>query len=223
MNIKWLGHAAVKIAGGGSVIYIDPSEMPYLGQKAKSLMSRQEPADIVLVSHEHADHCSPDVIDRLRKPSTIVVGPPGCRPKLGTGLHEVSPGDTLTFGNVDIRVVEAYNVARHRSPGTPFHPRDTGVGYVVTIDGHSVYHAGDTEPIAEMETFGPVDVALLPVDDHYTMSPTEAIHSATLVKARAFIPMHYFEMHAETVLRAAKDAPGVHVVMLGLGESFELD
>jgi L-ascorbate metabolism protein UlaG (beta-lactamase superfamily) len=223
MKIQWLGHAGVKITGAGSVVYIDPSEMPYLGRKAREVMSRQEAGDVILVSHEHADHCSPEVIARLRKPSTAIVGPSSCRAKVGAGLHEVKPGDTLSFGNVSIRVVEAYNVARHRSPGTPFHPKGTGVGYIVTIDGKTVYHAGDTEPIQEMESIGPVDVALLPVDDHYTMSPAEALRGAALVRAGTMIPMHFFETGAESVLRAAKDAPDVHVAMLGLGEAFELD
>ncbi len=221
MEIQWLGHAAFKLTGGGSVVYIDPSVMPYLGQKSRDLMSHAEPADVVLTTHEHADHCSPEIIARLLKPGTIIVGPSSCRPKLGSQFREMNPGDTASFGNVNVRAVEAYNVVRHRAPGTPFHPRGTGVGYVVTIEGQSVYHAGDTEPVPEMEHVGPVDVALMPVDGHYTMSPAEALQSAALAGARTMIPMHFFDTKIETVLEAAKAVQGMEVKFLDLGQTYE--
>jgi len=223
MKIQWLGHAAVKLTGAGSVVYIDPSEMPYLGKKARDLMARPEPADLVLVTHEHADHCSPEIIARLKKTGTTIVAPGSCRATLGPHFHEVHPGDTATFGSVQVRAVEAYNVVRHHSPGTPFHPRETGVGYIVTIDGHSIYHAGDTEPIPEMERYGPVDVALLPVDNHYTMSAAEALQSATLVGAGVVIPIHFFDTEVQAVLDAAKAVPGIPVKALSPGETFEIE
>lgn len=221
MKIQWLGHAAVKLTGKDSVVYIDPSAMPYLGQKAKDLMSSAEPADVVLITHEHADHCSPELIAHLLKPGTIIVGPSSCRAKLGSQFRELNPGGRATFGNVTVRAVEAYNVVRHRSPGTPFHSRETGVGYVVTIDGVTVYHAGDTEPITEMEQIGPVDVALMPVDGHYTMSPAEALQGATLVGAGTMIPIHFFDTGIDAILEAARAVPGIRVKLLDPGQTYE--
>ncbi len=222
MKIQWLGHAAVKLSGGGSVVYIDPSAMPYLGKKAQDAMKGAEPADVVLVTHEHADHCSTDIIERLTKPGTIIVGPAACSKKLGPAFQQMNPGDTAIFGSVHVRAVEAYNVVRHRTPGTPFHPRGTGIGYIVTLDGFRVYHAGDTEPIPEMEQYGPVDIAFLPVDGHYTMSPAEAVNSATLLRAETVIPMHFFETDADTVLDAAKAVPSIPVKILDIGQTYEL-
>ncbi len=222
MKIQWLGHAAVKLSGGGSVVYIDPSVMPYLGQKAREAMEGAEPADVVLVTHEHADHCSAETIDRLRKPDTVIVAPASCEAKLGSEFRPMSAGDEATFGSVHVRAVEAYNVIRHRTPGTPFHPKETGLGYIVTMDGHSIYHAGDTEPIPEMERFGPVDVALLPVDGHYTMSAAEALDSATMVSASIVIPLHFFETDIDTVLDAAKAVPSIPVKILDVGQTYEL-
>ena len=222
MKVQWLGHAAVKLSGADSVVYIDPSVMPYLGEKARDTMHAAEPADIVLVTHEHADHCSTDIIERLAKPGTTVVGPASCRKKLGSMFHEMNPGDTASFGSVHVQAVEAYNVVRHRTPGTPFHPKGTGLGYIVTMDGHSIYHAGDTEPIPEMEQYGPVDVAFLPVDGYYTMSPAEALESATLLRAHTVIPVHFFETDADAVLEATEAVPGISVEILDIGQTYEL-
>ncbi|MFW6055820.1 MAG: MBL fold metallo-hydrolase, partial [Chloroflexota bacterium] len=128
MKVQWLGHAAVKLSGGGAVVYIDPSVMPYLGKKARDVMETVEPADLILVTHEHADHCSTDTIERLKKPGTVIVAPASCEEKLGSVFWSMDAGDEAAFGNVHVRAVEAYNVVRHRTPGTPFHPRGTGIG-----------------------------------------------------------------------------------------------
>ncbi|MFW6056688.1 MAG: MBL fold metallo-hydrolase [Chloroflexota bacterium] len=96
------------------------------------------------------------------------------------------------------------------------------MGYIVTLEGYSVYHAGDTEPIPEMEQYGPVDIAFLPVDGHYTMSPAEALDSATLVKAETLIPVHFFETDVNAVLDAAKAVPGIPVKILDIGQTYEL-
>jgi L-ascorbate metabolism protein UlaG (beta-lactamase superfamily) len=159
----------------------------------------------------------------MRTPATVIIGPRGCSDKVRGLVQEVNPGDTVTIGGVTVRAVYAYNVTRQRSPGTPFHPRGTGVGYIVTIDNHTVYHSGDTEPIPEMDGLGPVDVALLPVDDHYTMSPEEALQCATMVKAVTVIPMHYFDTPVERVLAAAAAAQSTNVRVLEVGESLALD
>ncbi len=222
MEITWLGHAAFRLKGGGKTLYIDPVEMAYCGVRTKHVFEGLEPADIILLTHDHTDHCNPGSLQPLRTPSTITVGPESCREKLGTLVHVLNPGDSTSVGTVAIRAVYAYNIKRERAPGSPFHPRGSGVGYLLTIDGRTVYHAGDTEPVPEMDGLGPVDVALLPVDGHYTMSPEEAMQCAATVKATTVVPMHFFETPLERVLAAATAYPGINVQALDIGEIWDM-
>ena len=223
MEILWLGHAAFRLRGQSQTVYIDPVEMEYCGARSKHLFESPEPADIILLTHHHIDHCNPDAFQRMRTPATVIIGPAGCSDKVRGLVQEVNPGDVLTIGGVTVRAVHAYNVTRQRSPGTPFHLHGAGLGYVVSMDGHSVYHSGDTEPIPEMEHVGPVDVALLPVDGHYTMSPEEALQSAVTVQAGIVIPMHFFDTPVEQVFAAATAAQSTNVHVLEVGESLTLD
>ncbi len=218
MEITWLGHAAFRLKGSGRTIYIDPVPMEYCGASVKHLFDTLEPADIILLTHEHMDHCSPQAISSLRTPATIIVGPEACREKLKLDVQAVAAGTTMNLGPIGIHAVHAYNLLRQRAPGTPFHPKGHGVGYVVSAGHLTVYHAGDTEPIPEMQEYGPLDVALLPVDGHYTMSPEEALQCAMMVKATTAIPMHFFENAVEFVLAAAKAAAGVRLQVLEVGE-----
>jgi len=223
MDITWLGHAAFRLTGKSQTIYIDPVEMEYCGARAKRLFVDPASADIILLTHHHTDHCNPESFTHMRTHATVIIGPAACSDKVKGLMQQIRPGDTVNVGGATIQAVHAYNIKRQRSPGTPFHPRDTGVGYVVTLDGITVYHAGDTEPVPEMDQVGPVDVALLPVDDHYTMSAAEAFESAKRVKARMVIPMHYFDTAIGDVLSAATAAQYSSVNVLQVGETLTLD
>lgn len=223
MDITWLGHAAFRLKGRSQTVYIDPVEMEYCGAKARRLFDTAEPADVILLTHHHTDHCNPDSFKRMRTPATVVIGPHGCSDKVRGLVQEISAGDTITVAGVTVRAVHAYNVARQRSAGVPFHPRGTGVGYIVDIDDHTVYHSGDTEPIPEMDGVGPVDVALVPVDGHYTMSPEEALQSARMAGAATVIPMHFFDTPVERVYGAATATPELQLHLLEVGETLTLD
>ncbi len=184
-QIHWLGHDAFLIAGR-RVIYIDPYKIEFAG----------EVADIILITHDHPDHCSPDDVKWLRKGETVIVMPPSCADKFKGDVRTVKPGDTLTIKGVTIDVVPAYNI------GKPFHPREAGgVGYIVTtVEGIRIYHAGDTDLIPEMEQVK-ADVALLPVGGIYTMDAGEAAQAANKIKPKLAIPMHW-----GTVVGSRQDA-----------------
>ncbi|HSJ56612.1 MAG TPA: MBL fold metallo-hydrolase [Anaerolineae bacterium] len=178
-NLHWLGHDTFRL-DGPAVIYFDPWQLQ--GDLVK--------ADLVLVSHEHHDHCSPEDVARLSTPETVVVAGGGAAAKL-TGAQAVEPGDRLTVKGVEIEVVPAYNVNKFRSPGVPFHPQASKhVGYVVTLDGVRLYFAGDTDQIPEMAQIE-CDVALLPVSGKYTMTAEEAAEAARLLSPDVVVPMHY--------------------------------
>lgn len=174
-QIHWLGHASFLISGRRT-IYIDPYQIQFAG----------EVGDMILITHDHHDHCSPDDVKWLRKGETVIVVPPSCVGQFKGDVRAVKPGDVLNIKGVTIEVVPAYNVNK------AFHPKEAGgVGYIVTtVEGMRIYHAGDTDLIPEMAQVK-ADVALLPVGGKYTMDAAEAAEAANLIKPKLAIPMHW--------------------------------
>src|SRR3990172_6840833 len=156
VSITWLGHDSFKVKGSHT-IYIDPWKLP----------AGQEPADIILVTHEHFDHFSKEDVQKLRKAGTVVVSTEAVTKDARGETKAVKPGDTIEVKGITIQAVAAYNTNKFREPGVAFHPKqDNKLGFVVTTDGHTIYHAGDTDVIPEMDDIRP-DVALLPVSGTY--------------------------------------------------------
>jgi len=178
-GIHWLGHDSFRIEGGGLVIYIDPYKLVG-GPKA----------DMILITHDHGDHCSPEDVAKIQKAETIIVTIHSAAKKLSGEIKTIEPGDELSVKGIAIQAIPAYNVNKFRSPGTPFHPPEAGhVGFLLTVDGVRIYHAGDTDLIPEMENIE-TDVALLPVSGTYTMTAEEAIEAAAAIRPKVAIPMH---------------------------------
>ena len=178
-RLHWLGHDSFRL-DGPPVIYFDPWK----------LHGRQVPADLVLISHDHFDHCSPDDVKKVTGPKTVIVAGGSAAAKL-PGARAVKPGDRLTVAGVEIEAVPAYNLTKFRSPGVPFHPRDAGhVGYIVTVEGVRLYFAGDTDQIPEMAHIA-CDVALLPASGIYVMTAEEAAMAARTINPQIAVPMHY--------------------------------
>ena len=184
VGITWLGHDGFRIVGGGKVIYIDPYQI------------RGGPeADLVLVSHDHFDHLSLDDLKKITGEGTVIVAALNCSGKVkGVKAREVryvKPGDKTTVDDIEVEVIHAYNVNKFRSPGVVFHPKEyNGVGYVLSISGVRIYHAGDTDNIPEMQELRP-DVALLPVSGTYVMTAEEAAEAVKRIEPKVAIPMHY--------------------------------
>lgn len=178
-KLHWLGHDSFRF-DGPPVIYFDPWKLD--GQLPV--------ADLVLVSHEHHDHCSPDDVQAIRGPDTVVVANAGSLEQL-PGARVVRPGDRLTVAGIEIEAVPAYNNNKYRAPGVFFHPQEAEhVGYIVTVEGVRLYHSGDTDHIPEMADFD-CDVALLPVSGIYVMTAEEAAGAARAIQPQIVVPMHY--------------------------------
>jgi L-ascorbate metabolism protein UlaG (beta-lactamase superfamily) len=182
-DIVWLGHDSFRITGE-QVIYIDPFQL--------SPRSKLPKADIILVTHEHFDHLSLEDINRVSGPDTIIVAPAEGAAKLkGRKVQFVKPGDKVTVKGIAIEAVPAYNTSKFRSPGVHFHPKaDDKVGFIITVTGCRVYHAGDTDLIPEMSDVV-CDIALIPVGGTYTMTAEEGAQAANLLKPKMAVPMHY--------------------------------
>ncbi len=174
-QIDWLGHDSFRIDAGGLIVYIDPWK----------LGSDSPKADIILITHDHYDHCSPEDVAMIQKDDTEIVCCPDSEGKLSGMIHTVAPGDKITVKGIPIEAVRAYNVDKK------FHPkRNNWVGYIITVDGVRIYHAGDTDFIPEMKEIN-ADIALLPVSGTYVMTAREAVEAAKVIGAKIYIPMHY--------------------------------
>jgi L-ascorbate metabolism protein UlaG (beta-lactamase superfamily) len=172
-GIEWLGHASFRILDG-QVIYIDPWQLE--GGVA---------ADVILVTHGHRDHLSPEDIAKISTPDTVLVCCASCADELQGNVHAVQPGDTVEIGGMRVEVVPAYNTDK------PNHPQEAGhVGYVLEIEGRRIYHAGDTDLIAEMDEIQ-CDVALLPMGGTYTMDAAQAAEAVRRIGPQVAIPMHW--------------------------------
>lgn len=173
-NISWLGHDGFKIAAS-KTIYIDPYE----------LSGKPEGADVICITHDHYDHCSLGDVAKIQGEDTVIVAAENCRGKLEGDVRWVKAGDKVTIDDLTIEAIPAYNVNKR------FHPREAGgVGFILTIGGTTIYHAGDTDPIPEMEGLE-VDIAMIPVSGVYVATAEEAVEAANMIRPKIAIPMHY--------------------------------
>jgi L-ascorbate metabolism protein UlaG (beta-lactamase superfamily) len=179
-KIHFLGQSSFRI-DGPPVVYLDP----YM------LSGDQPPADVILITHEHRDHCSPEAVAKIQEEDTVIVTITAAAEKLQGDVRILGPGDRVTVKGIDVEAVPAYNVDKFRSPGVPYHPKASGhVGLIVTMEGQRLYHAGDTDHIPEMADLGEIDVAFLPISGGPVMTADEAVEAVATIHPKAAIPMH---------------------------------
>jgi L-ascorbate metabolism protein UlaG (beta-lactamase superfamily) len=180
-TLHWLGHAGFRIQTRRATIYIDPYRAP-----------EGPPADVILITHDHFDHFSRDDVRRFAAEGTRVVAPATVTEQLRGATVSIAPGESVELDLLEVTAVAAYNTNKLDSGGDPFHPREAGwVGYVLNMEGKTVYHSGDTDVIPEMDQAAGADVALLPVSGTYVMSAAEAAEAARRIDPGLAIPMHW--------------------------------
>jgi L-ascorbate metabolism protein UlaG (beta-lactamase superfamily) len=208
-GVEWLGHSGFRLRVGRSVVYIDPYRVP----------GGSPPADLILVTHGHYDHFSPQDVERLSTRDTWLVGPAAVAERVAGRVLSIAPGgqleDELVRG-VHVAAISAYNTSKRDGEGRAFHPRDAGwVGYELNVRGERLYHAGDTDVIPEMDGVSGVDVALLPVSGVYVMTAHEAAEAARRIQPRVAVPMHWGEhIGTEADARAFAERAPVEVRIL---------
>jgi len=183
LDITRIAHDTFRIAGS-KVIYVDPFKV-----------TKNDEADIVLLSHEHFDHLSPEDLNKVIFPGTVIVASPLCKDGLKDvkvkDVHYLDPGGKRTVGKIEIDGLPAYNIDKGPGPGKKFHPPgEKRLGFLIKMDGTTVYHAGDADFIPEMKSIQ-CDIALLPVSGTYVMTAEEAAQAAAAINPKIAVPMHY--------------------------------
>ncbi len=187
-NLIWRGQDAF-IVPGPVTIYTDPYK----------LSKAQPKADLILATHDHVDHCSPEDVTKILQPDpadTTIVTVAACRTKLmEAGVDAtfvlVKPGDKLQVKGIAIQAMPAYNIDKFRSPGVPYHPKESGyVGFLFTANGIRYWEMGDTDNLPEFAGMAP-DVLLIPVGGRFVMTADEAVQAAKAINPKVAIPMHY--------------------------------
>ena len=193
VTITAIKHASLRIQYDGLEIQVDP-----VAKYAPATdYSKFPKADVVLVTHEHFDHFDRDTIATLRKDSTEIVANPAVQKMLGLGMVLANGESRVLAKGIKLDAVPAYNT----TPGhTQFHPKGRDNGYVLTIDGLRIYIAGDTEDIPEMAALKDIDVAFLPCNQPYTMTPEQVAKAARMIKPKLLFPYHYSQTPIKNVV-----------------------
>jgi L-ascorbate metabolism protein UlaG (beta-lactamase superfamily) len=196
LKITFIGHGSILFTFGGRAIHVDPDSR-------LADYSTLPKADLVLVTHEHKDHCDPKALEAIATEKTTVVTNEACtvETKNRMVMHN---GETKTVEGLQIRAVPAYNLVHMRSEGVPFHPKGIGNGYVVTFGDKKVYVAGDTENIPEMKALEGIDVAFLPMNLPYTMTPEMVAAAAGSFNPRILYPYHFGDTDPSIVVNLLK-------------------
>lgn len=181
--ITFIGHGTLMMEFNGKVIHIDP-----VARYAD--YSQMPKADLILVTHHHGDHFDTKIIDLLKKESTVLVLSEICYNQCTEG-KVMKNGDSGTYSGIAIDAVPAYNIKHMRNGNTPYHPKGEGNGYVLHFGDKKVYVAGDTEDIPEMSNLKNLDIAFLPMNVPYTMTPEMVANAAEMFKPKILYPYHY--------------------------------
>jgi L-ascorbate metabolism protein UlaG (beta-lactamase superfamily) len=203
LKITFIGHGTLIFTFNGKVIHIDP----YGKLTDYSILPK---ADIILITHEHSDHFDLSAIKILRTNQTKLVLTETCAQKILGGMV-MKNGEVQTIQGIKIEVVPAYNIVHKRDNGQPFHPQGVGNGYILTFGDKRVYVAGDTENIPEMKTIQGVDVAFLPMDLPYTMTPEMVADAAKVFKPKILYPYHYGDTNTSKLMELLKDEQEIEV------------
>ncbi len=196
LTFTFLGHGTLIVAFGGKIIHVDP-----YGSVAD--YSKLPKADLILITHEHQDHLDPRALGLIRTAKTIVVANSSAAKQV-EGSIVMSNGDVKTIEGLKIEAVPAYNIVHKRDTGQPFHPKGNGNGYVITFGDKRVYLAGDTENIPELKELKNIDIAFLPMNLPYTMTPEMAADAAKMFNPKILYPYHFGETDTTKIVSLLK-------------------
>lgn len=192
IELWFISHGSLMLRFDDFVVHIDPvAEMGDYSAMPK--------ANLILITHQHSDHLDMDAINLIMTKDTKIL----CNTLSAGKLPEATimqNGDTLKAGPLTIDAVPAYNILHERAPGKPFHPKGEGNGYVITFENKRIYIGGDTENVPEMSALKNIDVAFLPMNLPYTMTPELVAEAASVIKPVILYPYHYGDTDAKLLI-----------------------
>jgi L-ascorbate metabolism protein UlaG (beta-lactamase superfamily) len=203
LAITFLGHASLMISFEGKIIHIDP-----VSQYAD--YSKLPKADLIFVTHEHSDHLDLKAIDAVKTGKTALVITETVAEQVEGGII-LKNGDKKTVQGLKIEAAPAYNLVNMRSPGVPYHIKGVGNGYIITCGGKRIYIAGDTENIPEMKTLKNIDIAFLPMNLPYTMTPEMVADAAKSFRPRILYPYHFGNTDTQKLIDLLKNEKDIEV------------
>jgi L-ascorbate metabolism protein UlaG (beta-lactamase superfamily) len=201
--ITFLGHGTLMMSCGGVIIHVDPvSQIADYAQLPK--------ADLVLVTHEHPDHFDLNAINAVKTGKTALVITENVAKMVREGIV-LKNGDVKTIQGFKIEAVPAYNLVHMSSPGVPYHPKGLGNGYIITFGDKRIYIAGDTENTPEMKSLRNIDIAFLPMNLPYTMTPEMVADAAKAFRPKILYPYHYGNTDTSKLIELLRDEKDIEV------------
>ena len=201
LKITPIHHASLMISAGGQVVQIDPTPA--------NLYDGMPAADLILITDIHGDHMDPAAIAKVKKPSTVILAPAAVA-KTVTDAIVLQNGKSTTVGRWGVEAVPMYNLKRGPAAGQLYHEKGRGNGYVITYGGLRIYIAGDTENIPEMRALKNIDVAFVPMNLPFTMTPEEAAEAVKAFHPKVVYPYHYRGSDLK-VFQKALEGTGIEV------------
>ncbi len=197
LEITFVGHGTLMLTFAGKVIHIDP-------WSRLADYSKMPKADMILITHGHRDHLDPKALESIRTEKTRVVLTKDIASRVKGGLV-MDNGDVKTVGGLKIEAVPAYNLVHMRSKGVPFHPKGVENGYIITFGDERVYVAGDTENTPEIKKLKDIDIAFLPMNLPYTMTPEMVADASKAIKPKTLYPYHFGNTDTSKIVALLKD------------------
>ena len=205
LMITFLGHSSLMFTFDSTVVHVDP-------YSKVANYSALPDADLVLITHHHQDHLDTAALNQVLKQGTVILGSQTVAGSVKDAIV-MKNGDSKTIKGVGINAVPAYNIVHKRDNGQPFHPKGEGNGYIIIIKGKKIYIAGDTENIPEMKQFKEIDIAFLPVNLPYTMTPEMAADAARAIRPKILYPYHYGDTEIPRLTELLKNDKDIEVRM----------
>lgn len=203
LKITFLGHGSLMFTFGEKIIHVDPFSRV-------ADYSTLPKADLILITHEHQDHLDAEALASIRTKNTDIVLTELCDGQIEGGLV-MRNGDMSVVQGLSIEALPAYNLIHTRESGDPFHPCGQGNGYIITFGETRVYVAGDSENTPEMLRLQDINIAFLPMNLPYTMTPKMVAEAAIAMKTRILYPYHFGNTDTSELVELLKDHPEIEV------------
>jgi L-ascorbate metabolism protein UlaG (beta-lactamase superfamily) len=203
LEITFIGHGSIMMKFGGKIIHVDPySKLADYAKLPK--------ADLIFITHEHQDHLDMAALQQVTTAKTVKVITEKCAEKVSGGII-MKNGDVRKVEGITVEAVPAYNIVHKRDNGQPFHPKGDGNGYVLTFADKRLYIAGDTENVPEMSLLKQIDIAFLPMNLPYTMTPEMVAEAAKSFRPKVLYPYHFGETDTARLATLLKDNRDIEV------------